>query len=235
VTAGLGLAWLTIVVWLWERYRQRAGYARLLPLGAGAALALKVAVTMPYSPHVTDIWILAKAGGAEERESHDYLVYFRDRDFFPWEMRQTAAYLRDHTKPTDRVQTYGMDAYLLFLAQRMSATPYIYVYDLNPDAALGGSWMPTGTRPNLDEAARIQALRDAHEADMLARLKKDPPAAFVFFDKAPLISEEDAFADFTAHCPASAAWVLEHYRETASFGEDHIWLRNELAAGVASD
>ena len=235
VTAGLHFAWLMLVVWLWERFRQRGiGYVRLVPWIAGAALSLKIAVALPDSPHVTDLWILAKAHDSEERASHDYLVYFRDKDFFPWEMHEAATYVREHTQPSDRVQTYGMDAYMLFLAQRLSATPYIYVYDLNPDAALGGSWMPDGLRPNATEAAKIKALRDAHEADLLARVKKDPPAAWVFFDKAPLTSEEDAFDDFSEHCPESAVWVKEHYRETAAFGEDHVWLRNDVASGVAA-
>src|SRR5262249_22777303 len=138
---------------------------RLVPYGAAAALAVKLGVTLPSSPHVTDLWILSKARDRIERASHDYLVYFRDSDFFPWEMRQTARYLRANTKPTDRVQTYGMDPYLLFLAQRMSATPYIYVYDLNADAALGGSWMPDGPRPNPKQAEIITRMRDAHERD----------------------------------------------------------------------
>ena len=53
-------------------------------------------------------------------------------------------------------------------------------------------------------------------------------------DKAPLMSEdEDAWLDFATHCPSSAAWVGEHYRQTAAFGEDRVWLRLDLAQGVA--
>lgn len=232
VTAGLHVQWLLLVVWLWEKYRfaPRARiFPRLLPLCGAAALALKITAVMPSSPHIQDLWILAKADDAEARASHDYLVYFRDRDFFPWEMRETASYLRAHTKPDDRVQTYGMDPYVLFLAERMSATPYIYVYDLNADAALGGSWIPTGLRPNQAQAAVIRSMRDAHEADMLRELEKEPPAAFVFFDKAPLTSFATAWEDFTEHCPKASPWVLAHYRETAAFGEDHVWLRNDVA------
>jgi hypothetical protein len=238
VSAALHLQWLLLVAWAWDRYRlapRSRMFARLIPFLAGGLLTVKIAAGMDASPHIQAIWILGKAGDAESRASHDYFVYFRDRDFFPWEMRQTAAYLKEHTKPADRVQTYGMDPYVLFLAERRSATPYIYAYDLNADAALGGSWMPDGVRPNQAQAAKIRALRDAHEADMFARLQKEPPAAFVFFDKAPLISADDAFADFTEHCPPSAAWVGEHYKETAAFGEDHVWLRNDLAEGGASE
>lgn len=247
VTAGVHLEWLLLVVWLWERYRgvgaaaearaaeapsESAGVARFLrfvPFAAGALLSIKVASSLTASPHITNVWILGKAQTAEERVSHDYLVYFRDHDFFPWELHQTADYLRSHTRPGERVQIYGMDPYVLFLSERLSATPYIYAYDLNADAALGGSWMPNGLRPNGVESARIRAMREEHVRDLLAKLKAREPAAFVFFDKSPLISHESAWEDFADQCPEAAAWVSERYVETAAFGEDHVWLKKDVA------
>jgi hypothetical protein len=141
-------------------------------------------------------------------------------------MRQAAAYLREHTKPDDRVQIYGMDPYLLFLAQRLSATPYIYAYDLDVDAALAGG---TGAVPDDEQSERIRAIRDAHEADLVTRLEARPPAAFVFLDQSPLLSEADAWDDFEGHCARAAPWVKAHYRESARFGHDHVWLRIDLA------
>jgi hypothetical protein len=227
VTAGLYMQWLLLVVWSWERFsaRSRGSFARVLPFVAAGLLTARLAWLLPQSSHITDIWILDKGETAEKRATPDYLVYFRDRDFFPWEMRQAAVYLDEHTKPTDRVQMYGMDPYLLFLAERKSATPYIYAYDLNADAALAGSWMRRGLHPTEEQAAKIRAIRDAHEVDLLERLKKDPPAAFVFMDDAPLLSYADAFFDFKLHNPEAGEWVDAHYRETAAFGEDHVWLR----------
>lgn len=227
VTVGLYMQWLLLVVWMWERFsaRSRGTFIRLVPFLAAGALAGRIAWLVPQSSHITDIWILDKGETAEKRASADYLVYFRDHDFFPWQMRQAAAYLDEHTKPTDRVQMYAMDPYLLFLAQRKSATPYIYAYDLNADAALAGSWMKRGLHPTRAQADAIRALRDEHEADLLARLKRSPPAAFVFIDNAPLLSYDDAFFDFNVHNPEAGAWVEANYRETASFGEDHVWLR----------
>ncbi len=231
VTTGLYMQWLLLLVWLWERFsaRSRGTFLRFVPIAACALLAGRVAWLVPQSPHITDIWILDKGETPEKRASHDYLVYFRDRDFFPWEMRQAAAYLREHTKPTDRVQLYAMDPYVLFLAERKSATPYIYAYDLNADSALAGSWMKRGLHPTDEQAARIRALRDEHEKDLLERLEREPPAAFVFIDKAPLLSFDDAFFDFKMHSPKAAAWVDAHYRETADFGEDRVFLRLDLA------
>ena len=140
-------------------------------------------------------------------------------------------YLRDHTGPDDRVQLYGMDPYVLFLAQRLNATPYIYGYDLDVDAALAGG---SGGAPNDGQSARIAGIRDAHEADLLGRLEARPPAAFVFLDHSPLLSETDAWDDFEEHCRRAAPWVRANYRETARFGHDHVWLRSDLAAARPS-
>jgi hypothetical protein len=243
VSAGLYLEWLVIVVWLWERYgRGRAiegaepdrSISQLVPFAAAGALALAVALGVQSSAHLVNHWILAKGTTAELRASRDYLVYFKTIDFFPWELRQTAQYLREHTGPNDRVQEYGMDPYLLFLAERASATPYIYAYDLDVDTALYGSDLPEGLHPDGRESARIRDLRDAHEADFFAKIQSAPPAAFVFMDKAPLMTEaDDAWLDFAEHNPTSAPWVSEHYKETAVFGDDRVWMRRDLAEGIA--
>jgi hypothetical protein len=148
-------------------------------------------------------------------------------DFFPNALRRAASYVAERTGPDERVQLYGMDAYLLFLAQRGSATPYIYAYDLDADAALAGSWDDSRLRPDAAEAAAIRALRDAHERDLLDRVSKSPPAAFVFVGRSPLMTTTDAVADFSAHCPDAAKFVGEHYRETADFDGIRVWMRND--------
>jgi hypothetical protein len=116
-----------------------------------------------------------------------------------------------------------MDPYLLFLARRRAATPYIYAYDVNADAALDGGW---NNRPTFPEAEHIKAVRAAHERDMLARLQASPPEAFVFIDRAPLTSWPDAWEDFRHCCTVTADWVAAHYHAARSFGEVHVWLRD---------
>jgi hypothetical protein len=229
VTAGVHLQWLVFAAWLAERTRvaqRRLALVRLLPIAFGAVVALRVATSMEDSPHIRATWLLWGGRTAEERASREYLARFPETDFFPYELRETADFLREHTQPSDRVQTYGMDPYVLFLARRLSATPYIYAYDLDADAALAG-W--TAARPDEEQAARIRAIRDAHEADLLARVQTAPPAAFVFFDGAPLMTAGDAWEDFASHCPDAARWVNEHYRHAARFGHNHVWLRSDLA------
>ena len=126
-----------------------------------------------------------------------------------------------------------MDPYVLFLAERRSATQYIYAYDLNADAALGGGMLHAGLHPNGAEQARIHAIRDAHEADFVTQLEKDPPAAIVFIDKSPLVTWPDAWVDFQSHVATATAWVKDNYRQTAVFGPERVWLRKDRAEGIA--
>ncbi len=229
VTAGVHLQWLLFAAWLAERTRvarRDRALVRLVPIAFGVVVALQVATSMEDSPHIRATWEIWGASTPADRSTKEYFARFPETDFFPWEMRQTAEYLREHTQAEDRVQTYGMDPYVLFLARRLSATPYIYAYDLDADAALSG-W--TGGRPDDDQITHIRALRDAHEADLLARLSAHPPAAFVFLDKSPLMARDDAWDDFEEHCPTAAAWVHGRYREAVRFGHDHVWLRDDIA------
>src|ERR1019366_10387569 len=133
VTAGVHLQWLVFAAWLTERTRvaqRRWALLRLAPIAAGLVVALRVATALEDSPHVRAAWLLWGATTPDQRSTREYFARFPETDFFPFEMRQAAAYLRAHTREDDRVQVYAMDPYVLFLAGRLSATPYIYAYDL---------------------------------------------------------------------------------------------------------
>lgn len=221
LTAAVYLQWLVVVAWLWDR-AQSASRERWIALAFAVALSVRVATEMTESPYLKEVWLIDGAATAEQRATKEYFARFPEPDYFPWDLREAAAFLKMHTAPTDRVQVYGMDPYVLFFAERLSATPYVYAYDLNVDAALAGG---TGGHPNDAQAARIRALRDAHERDLLERLRAAPPAAFVFIDKSPLMSELNAWQDFTRHSPETARWVAERYTEAAIFGTEHVWLR----------
>jgi hypothetical protein len=229
VTAGVHLQWIAFAAWLTERSRtarRSRALLRLTPLAVALVIAYRIATAMEDSPHVRATWLLWSGATPAERATREYFAHFPETDFFPFEMRQAAAYVKEHTRPDDRVQVYGMDPYVLFLAGRLSATPYIYAYDLDVDAALAGG---TGGVPDDAQSERIRDIRDAHETDLLARLQARPPAAFVFLDQSPLLSEADAWDDFAGHCARAAPWVQANYRETARFGHDHVWLRSDLA------
>lgn len=221
VTAGASLQTLVLAAWLSARTRtaqRRDALLRLVPVGFAAALALRVGSSIVDSPYLRDPWLLV---AGQRVGSPEYFSHFVRSDFFPDEMREAAGYVRAHTRSSDSVQTYGMDPYVLFLADRAGATPYIYAYELNADAALAGG---TGGRPDAEQRERIRRARDAHEADLLVRMQAAPPGALIFTDASPLLSQEDAWEDFVAHCARAASWVDEHYREAARFGHQHVWL-----------
>jgi hypothetical protein len=222
VTLGTTFGWLVALAGLWTSEPERRwwrGAIAVLSLAAGVhAMRLAERSPDPEPPP-------KEARDLASLESAARLGAFERIDFFPKALRDAAAYVAARTSPTDRVQMYGMDAYFLFLAGRRSATPYVYAYDLNVDAALYGSVSPDGLRPTASQASLIRAIKDAHESDLLARLERAPPAAFVFVDRSPLMSSADAIGDFGAHCPTAASWTGRHYRETAVFGPVHVWLR----------
>ncbi len=227
LTAATWIGALVVVVALWERHRgapRTRPAGRLLALGTACAVAWQAANGLRLSPHLQNVWILAGGETPERRQMQEYYDRFKTYDFFPWEMRQAAWYLRANTPQDARVQMYGMDPYMLFLAGRRSATPYIYAYDLNADAALDGGW---SNHPTDGEAFQIRLARDAHERDMLARLHAAPPAAFVFVDHSPLVSYAAAHEDFEHCCADTARWLASRYHERATFGPYHVWMRND--------
>ncbi|KYF53745.1 hypothetical protein BE08_02995 [Sorangium cellulosum] len=130
------------------------------------------------------------------------------------------------------MQVYGMDPYFLFLARRLSATPYVYAYDLNVSAALHGG---SGARPDAPARQRILDMQRRHERDLLARMRERPPGAFVFIEHAPMTSFwDDGPRDFEASCPEAAAWVLEHYREAVRFGVVRVFLPRAAGEGITA-
>ncbi|MBX3233786.1 MAG: hypothetical protein KIT84_09035 [Labilithrix sp.] len=218
ITAGTTFAWIVAAAALRRR-------VPLLALAGAGAIGIHAAVlgrAAPYPP--------APSPGARTTaalESAERLRWFDRIDYFPHQMRVAAAAVASSTKPTDRVQTYAMDPYLLFLARRLSATPYIYAYDLNVDAAAAGGWEEGAVRPTREQAAVIRAMRDRHAADLLARITQDPPAAFVLVSLSPLMSNTNAHLDFDAHCPRAASFMREKYTNRGGYPSE-VWVRDDL-------
>ncbi len=196
----------------------------VLTVGLGVFLAVHEVAAMRGSPHLMNPWTAELGASPEGRISKAYLDRFKMWDFFPYEMRETADYLKAHTAPDARVQLYGMDPYVLFLAERRSASPYIYAYDLNTDAAFNGAMETLPVPKNEAAAAVIRDMGDAHARDLLERLGAHPPAAWVLFDHAPLSSYETGKEDLEKTQPAVFAFLAARYREEANFGEIHVYL-----------
>jgi len=232
VTLGTAFGWVVGLAALWDhaRARENRGGRELQAAVVVASILVGMragwlgwAAPYPVAPP-------PEARDKASVESAERLSAFDRIDYFPRAMRDAAEYLAARTSAGDRVQTYAMDPYLLFLAGRRSATPYIYVYDLDVDAAVHGSFDPDGVRPTAEQADRIRAMREEHVRDLSQRLERDPPAAFVFTDNCLLMSSEDAVHDFAVQLPELAVWLASRYRQTADFEGVRIWLRDDLAA-----
>ncbi|HVJ89567.1 MAG TPA: hypothetical protein VM580_07160 [Labilithrix sp.] len=193
---------------------------------AAVALGLKAAEDAWKSPGMRGRWA-AVGGTAEQRASRAYFDHFPWGDYFANDLRDAAAYLAFHTLPDERVQTYGFDPYLLFLARRKSASPVIYSFELNVDAALKGG---PGARPSPELRQWLLAYRDEAEKLVLRSVDASPPAAFVLLDRAPFTHPEDAERDLAEHCPDLFRWMKQRYDFAVSFGAVRIWLRNDVLA-----
>ena len=211
---GTGIVQLVVVA-----AAARSGrWGALLSIGLALGLGYKSMDDAGNSEYMRSNWA---TGGAtpEMRQSRQYFDSFPWGDFFPGDLRDAAAYLKRTTKPDDRVQVYGMEPYLLFLAERRSGTPILYSFELDVDPALEGG---TGARPTEDDEVWLRSYRDAAEQAMLAQMKTRPPAAFVFMDDSPFAHAPNGEQSFAEHCPETYAWITVHYAPSVIFGKVRI-------------
>jgi hypothetical protein len=174
-----------------------------------------------------DIWYADSITPEGRRER--VTRHFNYGDFFPWDLRRAGWFVKEVTDPTDRVQLWGMDPYVLFFAERLSATPFLYSFELNVDAALAGG---TGGAPSNDEKTWIQARGADNVAQMTEALRASPPAAFVLIDNQPFTYPQDADADFASHCPEAYALMTRGYTRARRFGAVRVWIRNDRLTRV---
>jgi hypothetical protein len=189
-------------------------------------LGFKSANDSIVSPSIHGKW--AKNGAtAPQRESRAYFDRFPWGDYFPNDMRDAAAFLQVKTFPSERVQIYGFDPYFLFLSRRLSASPVIYGFELNVDAALKGG---PGAKPSPELKDWLVQYRDDAENLVLTDAEAQPPAAFAMFDRAPFTFPPDATRDFEEHCPKLYKFLQEHRYVGATFGTIHLMVRPDVMA-----
>lgn len=221
-----GTAWLIVVLGLCTLHERALRHLGLACALAAVTLLLVVqqrrALGSAPAYFSRDVAWAARAGAAERSEER--LARAEMHDFHPYAMAQAAAWLQAHTRRDDRVQIYGIDPLVLFWAERLCATPYLYEYDWNVGHALRGA---TERRGATD--AKTLAIVDMgrrHGADALERLQKAPPAAFVLFDGSPFMTERAALDDLSLAQPAIAAFLQQHYRLAVTFADQvHVWER----------
>jgi hypothetical protein len=222
---GVHLLWLSAAAVFVERVARararggrdgRVGPAPAVTVTLGLlALAYQTLTETRLSPPMTADWYADRRAAGPDSEI--FLRHFTGGDYFAWDLHQAAAYVRAHTRPDERVQTYGMDPYVLFLAERLSATPYIYNFELDVDSALDGG-------PGRADRDWMMASAARSQHDLFERVRGQPPGAFVTTDLVPYTFPPDADADFASHCPEAFAWVREHYRLAERFGTVRVWL-----------
>lgn len=172
---------------------------------------------------------LAIARSGLAARNNELAKLYNGGDYFPWDLRRAGWFIRDLTSPSDRVQVWGMDPYVLFFAERLSATPYIYSFEINVDAEiLGGK----GGKPAPEEAAALREMSARNAHALFEAVRKAPPAAFVTIDNQPFLYPQDADADFRDHCPEAYKFMIDHYTRVRRFGGVRVWMRNDLAVKV---
>jgi hypothetical protein len=234
ITCASHLVWLMMLAVVAERgvsARRRVFARGMLALAAAAAAFLSwhfvQDVTLCEAMRERSRWYADSVTpeGRRERLPRDF-VY---RDFSPWDLRRAGWFIKAVTDPTDRVQTYAMDPYVLFFAERLSATPFLYNFEIDVDAALAGG---SGGAPSESERSWLRERGARNSALMTERVMADPPGAFVLIDNQPFAYAENADADFRAHCPQAYDWMVAHYTRVRRFGAVRVWLRNDLLGRV---
>jgi hypothetical protein len=221
MTLGTAVAQLVILAALVQRGHERGDAAALGVAALAIALGVKCRDDACRGPAGKSDW--ATAGATKERRvSQEYFERFPWGDYFVADLHDAARFVKEHTRPEDRVQTYGLDPYFFFLAKRHTATPVIYNFELNVDPALEGG---SGAKLTADQRTALIAHRDATERLVLELARASPPAAFVFFDKAPFGHPEDGELDFASHCPDLYRWVEDHYESATIFGKVRVRMR----------
>jgi hypothetical protein len=225
VTAGARLVWLAALAAATERWATAATtWQRAIPAICSAVIGWQCLDDARLSPYAKSEWDVAGATAAE-RGAEAYVRQFPWDDFFAWELRQAAGFLEKTTEPSDRVQVYGMDPYVLFLARRLSASPQIYSFELNVDASLAGG---SGGHPDEADRSWMLSVARSHAEEMQAALERQPPAAFVIIDHIPFTYPDDSEVDLSQHCPATFAWMVARYRRAVRFHGVRVWLRNDV-------
>jgi hypothetical protein len=226
---GTSFAHLLILAGLAKRAREHVAFAAAT-LALGLGLGLKCWEDSSKNAYADSSWVTLGAT-AELRQSRAYFDSFPWGDYFAGDLRDAARYIDEWTRPDDRVQIFGMDPYVLFLARRKNATPILYSFELNVDPALEGG---DGARPGAAERTWLRAYRDGAESELLASAEENPPAAFVFFDDAPFGRAPNGEREFAEHCPRVWAWMGARYAPAARFGKVRVRLRDDVARRITS-
>jgi hypothetical protein len=167
------------------------------------------------SPQLAHLDFPTRFATPASRKTDDYLRNFNFGSYNSVDLHHAAAYLKEHTKPTDRVLHWGIDPYVLFLAERKAATRYVITgWELNMTAALAGAGTPERTKIITEHQAK-------HAKEFARELVAAPPAALVIIDG--LYWGPDGWIDLQKWCPEAGKFLSERYQETIRFGSARLF------------
>jgi hypothetical protein len=194
-------------------------FERLLAVAAATALGLSGVndATKGYFFKNRDLIRLYE--GKPEPRDDAFLHRFDNGSYGRADLEAAARYIQQKVPLKGRLFYWGMDPYLMFLAQRLNATSYPYCYHLNPGAVLAGG---ADMVPSEAKKAEINAAWAANARDLTAQLKAKPPAALAIQDG--LYWGPDGYADFKKWCPDAAAFLDQRFKEVTRFGNVRIFL-----------
>lgn len=155
-----------------------------------------------------------------------HLTHFRSKDFEPAYLAEAADYVRGVVSPHGRIQMYGFDPYLMFRARRLSASPFIYGFDLQAKSVVEEKRTPLPP----ETRAWIEQLLSDNREELAEKLAANPPEAIVFVDRTPFDYPDDSRADFADCCAKADAFVTARYHADRTFGPVRVWLRNDLTS-----
>ena len=223
LTAGLYPQWLVFVVWLWERAprARKVAVAVAIPRPRGSRFASRRDVR--FAAHQR---ALARRQGRDQRRARGEGLprLFRATTFSRGRCAKPPRTCASTRSRPIACRIYGMDPYVLFLAERMSATPYIYAYDLNADAALAGRARAGFTQRR--RKRRGSARFATSTRTIWSRAPKRATGGLRVLRQIAAHHVARRVARFQS-TRSAAAWVAEHYKQTAAFGDDRVWLRRD--------
>lgn len=209
ITAFMWIQGGLLGLWLAETYLPQK-QLRAIPLAGILVLAFLNVDLAVTSPQLTHLDFLDRFPTPQSRQQDEYWSNFTLGTFQSVDLHHAAAYLKEHTQATDRVFHWGIDPYVLYLAERKAATRYVVTgWELNMTAALAGAATPARTKI-------ITAHQEGHAKELARELEAKPPAALVIIDG--LYWGPDGWADLQKWCPEAGKFLAERYKETVRFG-----------------
>jgi hypothetical protein len=151
---------------------------------------------------------------------HDSEMHVNDTEVL--EAHEGAAFLRDHTRPDDRVLYYGNDPLVLFAAERRPAIPTETVLMLNFSSAMNNT---SELGPGPEDRYRMTLLQRRVWDDACDRILRGKPAAMAFTDRAPA-GGPDGVADVVVACPDLQGMLDADYHLETTIRRLRIFLRN---------